>query len=163
MTGLSLEGFVAEARRRADDCAESADCVDAIAPLMLELLQGDRGFLGPEHFRSDPDHYARNGIHISGDGRLSLFALVWNPGQWTPIHDHGTWGVVGIVRGVLEERAFIRTDGHDERDQGIQLARGGLALVAVDGTLVRVLTWYDNEWGFSNRMSDTAVAIGKLK
>jgi glyceraldehyde 3-phosphate dehydrogenase len=32
----------------------------------------------------------------------------------------------------------------------------------MDGTLVRVLTWYDNEWGFSNRMSDTAVAMGKL-
>ena len=31
----------------------------------------------------------------------------------------------------------------------------------MDGTLVRVLTWYDNEWGFSNRMSDTAVAIAK--
>jgi glyceraldehyde 3-phosphate dehydrogenase len=32
----------------------------------------------------------------------------------------------------------------------------------MDGTLVRVLTWYDNEWGFSNRMADTAVAMGKL-
>ena len=32
----------------------------------------------------------------------------------------------------------------------------------LDGTCVRVLTWYDNEWGFSNRMSDTAVALGKL-
>ena len=32
----------------------------------------------------------------------------------------------------------------------------------MDGTLVRVLSWYDNEWGFSNRMSDTAVAMGKL-
>ena len=32
----------------------------------------------------------------------------------------------------------------------------------VDGKLVRVLAWYDNEWGFSNRMSDTAVAMGKL-
>ena len=32
----------------------------------------------------------------------------------------------------------------------------------MDGTLVRILSWYDNEWGFSNRMSDTAVAIGKL-
>jgi glyceraldehyde 3-phosphate dehydrogenase len=30
------------------------------------------------------------------------------------------------------------------------------------GTLVRVLAWYDNEWGFSNRMADTAVAMGKL-
>jgi glyceraldehyde 3-phosphate dehydrogenase len=32
----------------------------------------------------------------------------------------------------------------------------------MDGTLVRVMTWYDNEWGFSNRMSDTAVVMGKL-
>jgi len=30
------------------------------------------------------------------------------------------------------------------------------------GNMVRVLSWYDNEWGFSNRMSDTAVAISKL-
>jgi glyceraldehyde 3-phosphate dehydrogenase len=32
----------------------------------------------------------------------------------------------------------------------------------MDGNLVRILTWYDDEWGFSNRMSDTAVAFAKL-
>jgi glyceraldehyde 3-phosphate dehydrogenase len=32
----------------------------------------------------------------------------------------------------------------------------------MDGTLVRVMSWYDNEWGFSNRMADTATAMGKL-
>ena len=32
----------------------------------------------------------------------------------------------------------------------------------MEGTFVRILSWYDNEWGFSNRMSDTAVAMGKL-
>ena len=32
----------------------------------------------------------------------------------------------------------------------------------MNGTLLRVLSWYDNEWGFSNRMADSAVAIGKL-
>ena len=32
----------------------------------------------------------------------------------------------------------------------------------MEGRMVRILTWYDNEWGFSNRMSDTAVAMGKL-
>jgi len=32
----------------------------------------------------------------------------------------------------------------------------------LEGTLVHVTAWYDNEWGFSNRMSDTAVAMGKL-
>jgi len=32
----------------------------------------------------------------------------------------------------------------------------------VDGGLGRVLSWYDNEWGFSTRMSDTAVAMAKF-
>ena len=32
----------------------------------------------------------------------------------------------------------------------------------LDGSMVRVLSWYDNEWGFSNRMADTAVAMGNL-
>jgi glyceraldehyde 3-phosphate dehydrogenase len=32
----------------------------------------------------------------------------------------------------------------------------------MDGNFARILSWYDNEWGFSNRMADTAVAMGKL-
>ena len=32
----------------------------------------------------------------------------------------------------------------------------------LDGNMVRILAWYDNEWGFSNRMSDTAVAMAKF-
>jgi glyceraldehyde 3-phosphate dehydrogenase len=32
----------------------------------------------------------------------------------------------------------------------------------IEGNLVRVMSWYDNEWGFSNRMADTAVAMGKV-
>jgi glyceraldehyde 3-phosphate dehydrogenase len=32
----------------------------------------------------------------------------------------------------------------------------------MDGTMCRILSWYDNEWGFSNRMADTAVAMGRL-
>ena len=37
-----------------------------------------------------------------------------------------------------------------------------LETAVLEGKLVRVVSWYDNEWGFSNRMVDTAAAIGKL-
>jgi glyceraldehyde 3-phosphate dehydrogenase len=37
-----------------------------------------------------------------------------------------------------------------------------LETAVLDGKLVRVVSWYDNEWGFSNRMIDTAAAMGKL-
>jgi glyceraldehyde 3-phosphate dehydrogenase len=47
---------------------------------------------------------------------------------------------------------------HDSRSSVFHLDQTKV----MDGTLVRVMSWYDNEWGFSNRMADTAVAIGKL-
>jgi glyceraldehyde 3-phosphate dehydrogenase len=37
-----------------------------------------------------------------------------------------------------------------------------LETAVIDGKLVRVVSWYDNEWGFSNRMADTAVQMGKF-
>lgn len=105
MSGDTLDGFIAACRRIAGKSPEPADCALAIAPLMLKLLRGNRAFLKPQHFRPDPDRYARNAVYVAADGGLSLFALVWEPGQWTPVHDHGTWGVVGVVRGLLEKRA----------------------------------------------------------
>ena len=130
MTDYTVDAFIADCRRRARDNPDPADCVIAITPLMRRLLVGGRGFLTPAHFREGADHYARNAVHIADDGALSLFALVWRPGQWTPVHDHGTWGVVGVLRGVLEERNFIRTDHDDARDDGIVLLRGGIVLLA---------------------------------
>ena len=40
--------------------------------------------------------------------------------------------------------------------------RGRVLLAVMDGNFVRVMSWYDNEWGFSNRMSDTAVQMAKF-
>ena len=126
----ALEAFIASCRARAGDCGTPTQCVTAIAPLMLDLISGGRDFLKPEHRRSDPDHYARNAIFIDEEGGMSLFALVWSPGQWTPVHDHGTWGVVGVVAGVLEEQAYMSATGTIDSDGGIDLRPGGLVLLS---------------------------------
>jgi predicted metal-dependent enzyme (double-stranded beta helix superfamily) len=96
---------------------------------MLALLQSGTEFLQPGHFREDPDHYARNAIYICPDGDLSLFALVWLPGQWTPVHDHGSWGVVGVVEGLLEERAYMSADAISAPTAAFGLRRGGVVLL----------------------------------
>ena len=67
----------------------------------------------------------------------------------------------GPLKGVLDtnEEPLVSIDfNHNPASSVFDLTQTQV----IDGSLVRVLSWYDNEWGFSNRMSDTAVAIGKL-
>jgi glyceraldehyde 3-phosphate dehydrogenase len=67
----------------------------------------------------------------------------------------------GPLKGILGfyDEPLVSTDfNHDPRSSIFGLEETKV----IDGTLVRILTWYDNEWGFSNRMSDTAVALAKV-
>jgi 3-mercaptopropionate dioxygenase len=126
----ALAAWIAAAAACSRQQPEPADCVLALAPLMRELIQAAPGFLTAEHRRGSPLQYSRNLIHEAADRSLSLYAIVWQPGQWTPVHDHGSWGVVGVVEGVLEERSHVRLSPDRGADTGIELARGGVILLA---------------------------------
>lgn len=126
----ALRHFIEQAAERGRVASEPADCVLALAPLMMALLEQAGSFLEPRHYRSDAEHYARNLIYDAPDHSLSLYAVVWLPGQWTPVHDHGSWGIVGVVEGVLEERSYVRLSPDRGADDGIELARGGVILLA---------------------------------
>ena len=128
-TSTTLEHFIEQATLRSREHSEPADCVLALAPLMLELIDGSASFLQPEHYRSHPAGYTRNLIHDAPGKGLSLYSIVWLPGQWTPVHDHGSWGVVGVVEGVLHERSYVRLSPDRGSDEGIELARGGVILL----------------------------------
>ena len=54
MTQPALDRFIAQAAERSRERAEPADCVLALAPLMLELIDQADTFLEPQHLRSDP-------------------------------------------------------------------------------------------------------------
>ena len=67
----------------------------------------------------------------------------------------------GPLKGVLgyTDEPLVSIDfNHDSHSSTID----SLETAVLEGKLVRVLSWYDNEWGFSNRMVDTAGAMGKL-
>jgi len=66
----------------------------------------------------------------------------------------------GSLKGILgfTDEALVSSDfNHDSHSSLFHTDQTKV----MDGTLCRILTWYDNEWGFSNRMSDTAIAIAK--
>lgn len=124
-----LESFIAAATERSRGLPEPADCVVALAPLMLELIDKAGTFLEPRHYRSSGTSYSRNLIFDAPDASLSLYSIVWLPGQWTPVHDHGSWGVVGVVEGVLAERSYVRLSPDRGANADIDLARGGTVLL----------------------------------
>ena len=67
----------------------------------------------------------------------------------------------GALKGVLgfTDEPLVSIDfNHDPHSSTID----SLETAVLEGKLVRVLSWYDNEWGFSNRMLDTAGVMGKL-
>ncbi|MGA2495073.1 MAG: type I glyceraldehyde-3-phosphate dehydrogenase [Roseiarcus sp.] len=67
----------------------------------------------------------------------------------------------GPLKGILgyTERPNVSIDfNHDARSSVFHMDQTKV----IEGTFVRILSWYDNEWGFSNRMGDTTVALAKL-
>lgn len=125
----SLDQFRSDCETIASGIHGPDEIVAVIAPLMKRLIKNDLSFLGNEHYQENPEHYARHPIFVKGDDSLSLYSLVWQPGQWTPVHDHSSWGVVGVIEGILEERSYVCPDGHICSDAGIRLKRGGVILL----------------------------------
>ncbi len=67
-------------------------------------------------------------------------------------------GSLDGILGYTEEKLVSSDFNHDPRSSVFHMDQTKV----MEGKLCRILTWYDNEWGFSNRMSDTAVAMGRL-
>ncbi len=95
---------------------------------------------------------------------VSMIDLVFTPGRSTDpdeINKAMRTAAGGKLKGVLEvtDAPLVSSDfNHNPASSSFDTTQTQV----VEGSLVRVLSWYDNEWGFANRMSDTAVAIGKL-
>ena len=95
---------------------------------------------------------------------VSVVDLKFVPGRETSVDEinaametAAAQNLKGVLATVSEELVSIDFN-HSPYSSNFDLTQTQI----VDGKLVRVLSWYDNEWGFSNRMGDTAVAMAKL-
>jgi 3-mercaptopropionate dioxygenase len=82
-----------------------------VADQLREHLPGPE-ILTREELLGDPDGYRCHVLHTEPDGSFSVTAMVWRPGQVTPIHDHVTWCVFGVLQGIeYEELYAVGGDG----------------------------------------------------
>jgi predicted metal-dependent enzyme (double-stranded beta helix superfamily) len=93
--------FIAELAETLDatlgNCEPHALAAAAKASLRGYLCE-DR-LLAVEHRQGDRDRYRRHLLYADPAGQFSILAIVWQPGQHTPIHGHTAWGVVGVYEG----------------------------------------------------------------
>ncbi len=95
---------------------------------------------------------------------VSVVDLVFEAARDTSvdeIHDAIRAAADGRLAGILgyTDQPNVSSDfNHDPRSSIFHMDQTRV----MDARMCRILTWYDNEWGFSNRMGDTAVAMGRL-
>jgi len=80
--------------------------IAARAGMLLRPVLADAALLEERHCEPAPDRYRQHLVHVHPEGRYSIVALVWKPGQATPIHDHLCWCVVGVWRGLERETTY---------------------------------------------------------
>jgi len=125
-------------RGHASDEATAEAVSRALAPYL-----GATGLLTDEQREGDTERYRQHVLHVADDGAFSLVALVWLPGQATPVHDHVCWCVVGVHEGEEEEVRYV-LDGdrlvvteqlvNPTGDVSIALPPGDIHLVRNAGT-----------------------------
>jgi predicted metal-dependent enzyme (double-stranded beta helix superfamily) len=116
MAGLDnlLSSIRVAARRPLEE--RPAAVAAAIAPYL-----GDACLLDGKDCPSNPDRYVR---HLLDEGEgYAVVALVWRPGQMSPVHSHHTWCALGVHRGTLTEHFF--TPGEIPRPSAAHLRGEG--------------------------------------
>ncbi|MBM4227549.1 MAG: cysteine dioxygenase [Gammaproteobacteria bacterium] len=106
-----LREFVRGMTRLADTSTEESVLMPGCRQLLGPLLADDR-WLPESCAQPHPEHYQQYLLHCDPLERFSVTSFVWGPGQFTPIHDHTVWGLIGILRGAeLSERFEREADG----------------------------------------------------
>lgn len=109
-----------------------------VAGVVGERLPGP-DVLTVEEQAGDPAGYQSHLLHVEPDGSFSVLAVVWRTGQVTRIHDHVTWCVVGVLRGVEHEELFACPTGdHLMRIAENVNAEGSVTGFAPPGDIHRV-------------------------
>ncbi len=124
----ALAHFISRVRRATERPTE-AEVLAAVVAAMKDLVDRD-DWLPPESARPHPQHYQQYLLHAEPGGGFSVVSFVWGPGQHTPIHDHGAWGVIGMLRGAEVAQAFTWTGGALQPGPQERLEPGDTAVVS---------------------------------
>lgn len=104
----SLSQMLAEIADAVDGGTEELPCRVAAA---IGAHVGKCDLLSQIACPSCPNSYIRHLLYADPAGRYAAVALIWRPGQMSPVHAHRTWCALGVHRGVLSEAFYDAPEG----------------------------------------------------
>lgn len=113
-TSVALDGLIGSIREIVGSESDPARIGDGVAQVLQPWL-GNPDLLTEAQLVPDPTHYRQHILHVEPDGSFSIVALVWLPGQATPIHDHVCWCVVGVHFGEEHETTYELVGADDDQ------------------------------------------------
>lgn len=108
----SVAALAEEIRTLVRTTADTEAVPRAVADLLPSYLASP-ALLAGHDLEPDDERYRQVVLHAEPDGSFSVVALVWLPGQVTPVHDHLAWCVVGVVDGAEWETVYRLEPGPD--------------------------------------------------
>ena len=107
---VGLPGVVRAVRAVVHQGGDWPRTAERVAGQLRRNLPGPDILTGAQRV-GDPAGYRSHLLHAEPDGSFSVVAMVWLPGQVTPVHDHVTWCVFGVLDGAEHEELFALADG----------------------------------------------------
>ena len=74
--------------------------------IVFSAAVADRALVPAEARRPQAERYTRHMLHADPQGRYAIVALVWGPGQFSPVHGHHTWCSYAVISGLLTETTY---------------------------------------------------------
>ena len=105
-----LREFVIAMGQLLDQHPTEEQLLPAGRALLARLVAQDH-WLPAELAQPDAQYYRQYLLHADSTERFSVVSFVWGPGQFTPIHDHQVWGLIGMLRGAEISQAYRVGDG----------------------------------------------------
>jgi len=104
-----LRSFLRDLAQLVEDEHDEAAILSSGTGLLKGLIAAD-DWLDEAFTKPHPDRYQQNLLHADPRGRFSVVSLVCGPNQFTPIHDHTVWGLVGVLRGAERSQHYTRRE-----------------------------------------------------
>lgn len=138
MTGSQLSDLAAEIRGCVGLGGTQQETAERVSAALKPFLSAP-DLLREDQRTGDPTNYEQHLLHVEPDGSFSIVALVWYPGQKTPVHDHVAWCVTGVYEGVETEiRYELREDSYLTPVQEVTNHPGEVCGFAPPGDIHRV-------------------------